>query len=301
MKELLQKLALFFLILVLIKIPVFLFYEDDPMYRKSQFAKQEFNTVFVGSSRTKFAIVPAYFDLLTEQKTKSYNFGIDAGLPPQTFFWCEELMLESSSLKYVFFELSGGLNVSEGYVETWREFYFADYSRVLKYLNFKESMEYHDKLVAGFFRPSLTHTANRIDRNIPWENVFEGNELKKKAAILPEVLREKRGFNLLIENEKEDISAFDEFYWNRILRLIKIAESKQIHICFFIAPRIKSETELKMIQPIYRRLDRKYKSGAAHYDEIFYQDDTSSDDSHLNHKGAIEFSKYMAEVFKSQN
>jgi|GEM_PF-3428802 len=301
MKQLLQKSALFFSILILIKIPFFLFYEDEPMYRKSQVAREEFNTVFIGSSRTKFDIIPAYFDSLTKEKTKSYNFGVAYGLPPQTFFWCEELMRENPSLKYIFFELSGGLNKSEGYRETWSEFYFADYSRVIKNLNFKGSLVYHDKLVAGFFKPSFSHRENRIDHNIPLEKVFEAKELKAKAVISQQFVRETYRLNLLVENENYHEASINELYWDSITRLIELAESKQIRIYFFIPPRIESENELKMIHPIYKKLDKKYKVSVAHFDEMFYRDETSIDDSHLNHKGAMQFTKYMAEAFNKHS
>src|SRR5687767_9149821 len=109
MKKLLQKSALFFLILILIKTTFVVFFNDrltyrEPeftrqelrhqifeainrqlAYRKSEITKQDFNTVFFGSSRTNYSVVPPYFDALTQNRTKSYNFGINAGFPPQTF------------------------------------------------------------------------------------------------------------------------------------------------------------------------------------------------------------------------
>src|SRR5688500_4384064 len=107
MKRLIIKSALFCLILLAIKMPLVILYKDEPDYRRFIFASRDFNTVFVGSSRTKHAIIPAYFDSLTSGETKSYNFGIEGALPPYTIDECEELIRNKSSLKYLFFELSG--------------------------------------------------------------------------------------------------------------------------------------------------------------------------------------------------
>lgn len=297
MKQLFLKSVLFLAILILVKIPVFLFYQDEPMYRKSELAKEEFNTVFIGSSRTKYSIIPAYFDSLTKEKTKSYNFGVDYGVTPKTFFWCEDLIHENPSLKYVFFELSSGVNQVETFRETWREFYAVEYAQAVKNLKVRDSIKYHDRLVAGFFRLSSS-TKNLAGYNIPLKD-FLGKELKAKTITSQKVIRESHQLNLQAEDENYSTNSFNEFYWGRVSRLIELAESKQIRIYFFIPPRLQTEEELKTIYPIYRSLDKKYKLSVKHYSQLFYQDETSIDDVHLNHKGAMLFTKDMAEAFRA--
>ena len=50
--------------------------------------KDEFDTIFLGSSRFYYAISPKNFDRLTRENgapTRSFNFGIDGMNPPETF------------------------------------------------------------------------------------------------------------------------------------------------------------------------------------------------------------------------
>ena len=76
MKNLLLKFGLFIVILLLIKIPFVVFFGDrfiyqnpaarqlglQVQYRQNEFARQDYNAVFVGSTRTALGISPAYFD-----------------------------------------------------------------------------------------------------------------------------------------------------------------------------------------------------------------------------------------------
>src|SRR4051812_32944462 len=105
MTRFLKKLTAFFAILLAIKAPFAFFYRDEPAARLKEMANGDFNAVFVGSSRTRDGIIPAYFDSQTNGRTKSYNFSLPAGLPPDTFDWSEEIVRTQPSVKYIFFEL----------------------------------------------------------------------------------------------------------------------------------------------------------------------------------------------------
>lgn len=314
MKRLLQKLGLFFFVLLLIKMPFTAYFEDNSIYRKfgfinmvdrdelayrrAEFAKQDFDTVFIGSSRTVGSVIPAYFDALTDNTTKSYNFGVISGLPPQTFDWCEDLIQTKPSLKNVFFELSGG------YVEplTRRQLQYAlsVYLTDQRSLTFAKSANYHNNLFAALLRPDLPA---RYDNNyynilLP-EALAEVDKPVNGFFSLPEVrLAYLRNAQFKKENSPE-FSAFDEIYWSRVARLVELAEAKQIRIYFFIPPRLERDWELETVYPIYQKLDARNKLNVAHYDETLYQIDTSNDNYHLNHKGALHFTKLMAETFKN--
>lgn len=282
--------------LILIKLVFVVFFGDnfiyqetkgdkyEVRYRKNEFAKQEFNTVFIGSSRTVFGISPSYFDSLTDKKTKSYNFGIIAGLPPRTFDWCEELIQTKPSLKYVFVELSGTGIVPLNKNDEWLS-------------------DSYNEMVLAFFRPTLPRKkVEKIhyDLNIPLKEFLGRNNIPLTKYFSLQEVRLSHSYNKQIE-EKNPIMKIpvDEFYWKRILELIKSAESKNIRLYFFIPPRLKTEKELRMVYPIYQKLEEKYKLRAAHYDESLYQIDTSFDNSHLNYKGAKKFTELMAEAFNS--
>jgi hypothetical protein len=108
--------------------------------------------------------------------------------------------------------------------------------------------------------------------------------------------------NLQIEREiPEMLTAYNEMYWHRVTRLITLAESKQIQVRFFIPPRLKTENEIKMVYPIYKKLDEKHKLRVAHDDDSLYQADTSFDYSHLNYRGSKRFTELMAAAFDNQS
>lgn len=297
MSKLIKKLTFFLVILVLIKLPFVWFYKDESEFRHEKLAEQEFDTVFIGSSRTQFAVIPAYFDSLTNSKTKSYNFGIEGGLPPRTFDWAEEVIETKPMVKKIFFELSGGMESLPFYKEPWRDFSLSQYITGVQNLSFDRLMEYHDRLTKNFFQPSLQ--PNYPSYNINLEQVLEKKELVAKRNVSQTELELCRQRNLKIENEISPESV-NEKYLQRVEKLIKSAEKRNITLYFFIPPRIETESELKMVSPIYQKLDEKYKFRAEHFDKSLYTDETSIDDFHLNHKGAMIFTENLADEFKER-
>lgn len=289
MKKLLQKLGVFFLILLLIKLVFVRFYGDQFIYedlgarvnkseleyRKKEFAAQPFDTVFIGSSRTVFSVAPAYFDSLNHKNTKSYNFGIFSGVPPHTFDWCEELIQTKPTLKYIFFELSAGF----------------------------EEPDPHENALLAFFRPSVPRTQNLkfyYGYNISLEEFINYKDTLTPLKVDSDKLQLVRSYNLQAEKKDYEANSLNEDYWNGISRLIALAESKQIHLYFYIPPRLESEKELKMIRPVYQKLEDKNKLSVRHYDESLYQIDNSIDLNHLNYKGAKKFTELMARAFDNQ-
>lgn len=79
MGRLVIKAAILVTILIIIKAPFFYAFKSDADQLKAGLEAREFNTVFLGSSRTRAAVIPPYFDSLTEGKSDSYNFGVLGG------------------------------------------------------------------------------------------------------------------------------------------------------------------------------------------------------------------------------
>lgn len=73
--------------------------------------KDEFDTLFIGTSRIHHQISPAIFDAATAQAgkpTHSFNFGVDGMHPPESFFVTDKILaLRPRRLRWVFFELEG--------------------------------------------------------------------------------------------------------------------------------------------------------------------------------------------------
>lgn len=297
MLKLIKKLSFFLAILVMIKLPFLWFYKDEAEFRFEKLAEQEFNTVFIGSSRTQFSVIPAYFDSLTNGETKSYNFGIEGGLPPRTFDWAEEVIERKPSVKYIFFELSGGIESLPFYKEPWRNFSLSQYIIGVQSLSFEQLVEYHDRLTKNFFQPTLQ--PNYPSYNIALEKVFEKNELTAKRNVSQKELELCLRRNLEVENSVSSASV-NERYIRKINSLIETAEKRNVKVYFFIPPRLETEKELKTVSPIYQKLVEKYKFRAAHFDESLYTEETSIDDFHLSHKGAMIFSEKLADEFKER-
>jgi hypothetical protein len=88
------------------------FPEIDVVSAEIRFFKEhrdEFDTIFVGSSRIHHEISPAVFDRITRETgppTRSFNLGINGMLPPESGYVLEQLLqARPRRLKWVFLEL----------------------------------------------------------------------------------------------------------------------------------------------------------------------------------------------------
>ena len=88
-------------------------FREVPMLREKwdhwQKHKDDYDTVFIGTSRTYRGISPALFDEVTAaagMPTRSFNYGIDAMLPPEDAYVAEYVLRNPpKNLKWVFIEL----------------------------------------------------------------------------------------------------------------------------------------------------------------------------------------------------
>jgi hypothetical protein len=299
MKKTLLKIAVFAAILGLVKLPFALTGEDELTFRRAAFARQSFSAVFIGSSRTKMGVIPAYFDSLTRGEMHSYNFGIEAGVPPYTFDWCGELIESGASLKYIFIELSGGEKLNVQLRAPWRRFVWQEYLAEVKIMSFAESQKYHNQLALSLFKPGLAENTDVIGYNLPLAEALKGRSLGVKKTPLPEELLLARQRNQTVESADADYS-LKESYWLRVRRLVELAEAKGIRIYFFIPPRLETDDELVEMYRVYQKLEDKYKLKVNHYEDALYTEETSVDKFHLNHAGALRFTENFAAAFNER-
>ena len=70
--------------------------------------KDEFDTLFVGTSSIHYAVSPEIFDRTTRESglaTRSFNFGIDAMHPPENLYVLEQILeTKPRNLKWIFLE-----------------------------------------------------------------------------------------------------------------------------------------------------------------------------------------------------
>ena len=71
--------------------------------------KDEFDTIFLGSSRFYYAVSPEAFDNITRENgvpTRSFNFGIDGMNPPENFYVLDQILkTEPRGLKWIVLEI----------------------------------------------------------------------------------------------------------------------------------------------------------------------------------------------------
>jgi hypothetical protein len=99
--------------------------------------KDEYDTLFFGSSRTYRHLLPAQFDAATAaagMPTKSFNFGIDGMFPPEDGYVLEQLFaLKPRNLKRIFIEISFPRNHWSGMdPESTRALHWHDGPRMLQ-------------------------------------------------------------------------------------------------------------------------------------------------------------------------
>ena len=97
--------------------------------------KDEFDTLFIGSSRVYFQISPAIFDRVTRESgmpTHSFNFGIGGMYLPETAYLLEQILnLKPRNLRWVFIEYDEVQTKWSPENQTSRRaLYWADWKRV---------------------------------------------------------------------------------------------------------------------------------------------------------------------------
>ena len=97
--------------------------------------KDEFDTLFIGSSRVYFQISPAIFDRVTRESglpTHSFNFGIGGMYLPETSYLLEQILnLKPRNLRWVFIEYDElQTKWSPENQTSRRALYWADWKRV---------------------------------------------------------------------------------------------------------------------------------------------------------------------------
>lgn len=331
MKSLVQKIGLFFLILLAIKLAFVFLRGDSFVYREPAFseaemrgmidrhvdpqvrfryaeiAEESFDTVFIGTSRTNYNIAPTYFDRLTSNRTKSYNFGINGGLTPQSFDWCEELIRARPSLKYIFFELSAR-DVKDSLAQfSWDGLTFPAYAAKLEnHLNLSAVSALKPRIFPtdnqpDYRKPRMIFREFNDDYNVPLEEFLKKTDKPAAKLVSLREIELSHRRNLAAEQSETDLNyPLDENYRNRVARLIELAESKGIRIYFYLPARL-GPAEPPAVLPIYKKLDPKYRLGVRHFDDSLYRPDASFDEFHLNHAGARRFTELLAAAFNDQN
>ena len=146
--------------------------------------KDDFDTLFVGTSHFYYGISPAIFDQTTRAAglpTRTFNFGIDGMHPPENFYVLEQILKSpSQNLKWVFIEMGEIETKLKGNeLGTERLLYWHDWPRTVltiqKTLNPRDGLKWYDNvsriwvarrvlaLHLGLFAKRFTNVGRAVD------------------------------------------------------------------------------------------------------------------------------------------
>ena len=101
-----------------------------PRFRYFAEHKNEFDTIFIGSSHVRHGVIPQQFDdEMTKRNapTRSFNLGFSGMWPPESFYYLRQVLaLHPKKLRWVFIELMDFREQAEGESSTTRSVYWHD-------------------------------------------------------------------------------------------------------------------------------------------------------------------------------
>jgi hypothetical protein len=273
--------------------------------------RRQVNTVFIGSSRTAFSLIPAQFDSLTHQQTHSFNHGLSGTFVPATFDEAERIIdMDGLALKTLFFELSfplttAGTDPFDQESPTDELLFMADYARqqatgldvvgeltrttndvLVKALMLKNTVTF---AVNSLNKPVddnfvMTPGGYRYYRSVNW---IDPLEVAKSAS---ERSRER------LPTAKAD--TVPTRYRQRIQRLIERCNQRKVAL-YFVRPNHLTTTEKRLLPGIEAAIPARYRFGMpARYNSLYQMGVYCSDDGmHLNRRGARLFTARFAEHY----
>ena len=300
--------------------------------------RDDFDTLFIGSSRFRHQISPAIFDQAMSQAgfpTRSFNFGINAMVPPETGYFLERLLhAKPRHLKWVFIELDElqARRIPET-EKTRRALYWHDWKRTALLLRaivhagpeegtFTLFRKAAGLLLAGHgkaeARDLLVFHGNLFARN--FGNVGRQTDLtrwlsnigKKEKPISDKVGPQGDGYIPLDRTMPPDEATA---YEAELQNAINNAGSKYVSAATEVAYReLANEvrkagaTPIFIVTPLTMQIELKFRPGsgiegpilgfndAGAYPQL-YRKEMRIDSSHLNGAAAEEFTRLLAEHF----
>ncbi len=287
------------------------------------------NTVLIGSSRTNTALDPAYFDSLTNQ-THAVNFGVNGLFMPYTADLCEEVIAHpTSGVRYILFELSlptDPLDPFQGKpLEDARFFWdyeFASLSRKTTDVDNPLSVRLNDQ-VYYVLSPAriLTLGLGSIVKKKLWRAVKQALGMDKPQRLSDVALvdngyvRDTRQFSeksaTLAATHAHGLRIYQDaplplnpaytFYLEKINTLHQLATAEGIKLYFYLPNRMSAE-EAEVLPAVFRQLTVDQRLSVV-YDarfDLLFDPLYSTEERHLNDKGARVYTSLMAEAFCRQ-
>lgn len=311
-------------------------YSFDALHLKREYLRlhpDRFNLLFIGSSSTRRGFVPNVFDETADSSLHihSFNYGVDWMGFPEVYYMLDHVLKENKSgTKYIFIELSKIKIIDYQNMHTARAIYWynwTDYKFTVSAILSSPS----PPLVKAAALSS--HTIGYMDHLLNIGTLSDRNEFHKRQALvtdsinilgeryegyngkelhedagLEHFLRDTSGLTTraknaaqafeVLENNPDLIHQYNPVYLERINQTIEKLLSLGIHPVFVMNPRADPR-QYKEILSVFYNIDPRFRieiADSRKYPEL-YQSQYASDETHLNERGAILYSKYLAQEF----
>ncbi len=303
----------------------------------------DYNVVFLGTSRINHGISPKFFDKAvntnkaTKFKSRSFNFGISGGSAGEIKYVFDEILkAKPEKLRYLFIELYSieralGDKFCVENLHTNRNKYWVNKSTYGFSLRNMWGYMGTEITTQKRWKYSFNYTVNYIENilNIGMYDSFAryyfgndsandglGNQKDGYNNInkldYSGVRRARKGFlsskHKVHEQKREQsikyfdgvpqMTAYNAAYLTQLNDMIAQAAQQGTHV-IVLAPPLLSVAAHAELSPIFRALPPKNKINLVNANKVpqFYELENIWDGNHLNHKGAVLFSKELAKEF----
>lgn len=292
-------------------------------YKQSE---NQYNTLFIGSSRIYREINPAIIDsTLAEFNFKSYNLGASATFIPESYYLFERLLENKSydaSPRYVFLELNEITSIKFVNWFTPQSYYYLD-SRYLS-LVWNQAMNDPDMnlwMKAERIYPYLQGYLLKLlfilprwnikpDSSVflgPHQNGYYPLELELQQNETPRLLERRTMFledTSVIQvrikvQQKTPVDEISQTYIDYLNSLIDKADRHGVKLYYLIPPKLKNYVAVKEIMNRIRD-ERVVDMGSFETYPDLYQAKYWFDQGHFNMPGADLYSGYLAKAIREK-
>jgi len=289
----------------------------------------EFNTLFIGSSKTKYQVDPVLFDSIINasntQKIHSYNIGVESMMPPESFHFYEKLLKdESLHLKNVIIELDFFRNEDTENLFNWRSLYWITTDNYKIYTSGLLHSHYTLYTKAKYLTILNLMTATRIYNFGKFNEYvqFKKNEFSIDTSLMGSngfiALAHPKSFNSsqlskMTEVKNASIVAFSKFKeWSEekrnqalftsIEQIREISARRNVNLIFLMPIQWKS-VQYRELFPILKGIPDKSKIVIADYNKFkpLFDVNIAYDHAHLDSVGARVYTRDLAHEFLKKN
>lgn len=308
------------------------YWGDTNILEKRSFVKKNkdsINTLFLGSSKTHYQVNPKVFDSIVNQNTgmhiSSYNFGVDAMLPPESFYVYQSLLQnESFRFKNVIMELDFLQTGDTKNLFNWRSYYwlnkstYNDYSSVMLSSNFPSTVKAFNLSLLNLKAVQKLLNIGKFNEYVQYRKLEMAEEKRDTShevntlgftglppwkTMSPALLSQVSNITNVTKTASANYDAWskgpvNKLYASEVQKIMKLSRDKGINLIFLI-PVQWNINQYKELFPIIRSIPEKNKILMFDYEshKPLFTPQNLFDDNHVNSIGAKLYTAYVAQQF----